>query len=251
MSLKPNTTKSPIFLSNKEIDEFSYCFRIGDYEIITTAPSTTNIPDGIAKCFTDVKFYQLVLDDVEADFNYFSIKYETARGGEIIVPVGVYGISRKFKTRFPLLLSPFWRDFLMMNKSIFCHLGEIKENQDFYYTKILDLRKDFIRKIFAYYSLLDSTYCSAMAWELRNERSTTRTIAESLKYNRIEFFKSEIYSSIVIDCDKWEYLKQCLIDWIHFDKGELEQTQAPDNAVLKLRILARGIVNYSEFKRFY
>jgi hypothetical protein len=172
------------------------------------------------------------LDDPDAGFAYFSIQFDNRYHQKVTIPIGVYGIGYTNEVRFPLLLNGFWRDFLMAKKDDFCALCGITGQTDFYYAKILRLRKAFISKIFNYYSSIDTHLCSAMAWDIRGEKSITRIIAESLHYHRTEFLKSEIYTSFETTSNTLVYLSECLIKWYEIAR-EAEQNheaQEKDNS---------------------
>lgn len=213
--LKTIIVNDPTELSEERIKVFSSAFRKNNYQIVTFAAKSHEL-SGINPLLQTDKSYETVLNDHHATYSGFAIQYQSDNT-ETQIPLGVYGISPKFNTRFPFLINGFWRIFLMIGKDQFCGLFNIKDSQETYYQSLLDQRAHFIHKIFDYYHTLDDGATSAMAWGLRNKKSLTRTIAESLGYHRIELQETndEIYSSIDLSETQWNYLKSCSARWMN------------------------------------
>jgi hypothetical protein len=242
MTQKTSYLKSLILLSQPEIIHFTEVFRLRQYQIVSILPSSDVDCERLLDFFKDDAIYHTILDDSQGTFNYFGLKYLNSNGIETHLPIGVFGISKRYEVRFPLLLNDFWRDFLMINKNDFCYICGINDNQDYFYGKMLELRRSFVEAVFNYYANIDKSYISAMAWDLRSEKSLTRILAEALGYKRIEFIKSEIYSSSEINEDRWNYLKKSLLTWFKIT-NEVKQIMLPETATHRnLSLIARGFV---------
>jgi hypothetical protein len=238
--------KDPITLFPEQIREFSMAFRTDGYEIITLDPSSGNAPEYMDTRLFDPVTHRRILNDPEAWFDYFAIVYPDRNNDSNIVPIGLYGVSAEHEIRFPLLLNEFWQAFVMTDKDTFrmiCGINEADES-DFYYLKLIELKRRFISRIFEYYLSIDPLWSAAMAWEIRSKRSNTRNIAESLRFLRVEDRNHEIYSSIAIPAEKWDYLKKCIIRWgIAVEKAERTNNTAEINP--NVRILLREMVGYN------
>ena len=234
--------KNPVDLSREGIEQFCSAFRTNNYEIVTTIPSDDNVPELLASQHSG-KSYQIILDDPGAEYEFFSIKYKTADNEEMLLPIGVYGISNDKKIRFPLIITRLWQSFLMVSKANFRYMIEVEEGEDhdFYYSRMLELREDFMRNVFRYYYTIDTEFCSAMSWPIRSERSTTRLVAESLNFHRLDYGKMEVYTSVKISPAISEYIKNCIYRWsIAIEAGSQEEPRALPN----LKLFVRGLVNY-------
>lgn len=237
--------KNPIHLTIQEIEEFANVLRTNNYQIVTSLPSIDNVPESLISHYKNQETHQRILDDQNAAFNFFSIKYTTYLHEDIVVPIGVYGISDYWKVRFPLVVNGFWQGFFMGNKDSFRAIANIDENNcEVYYSKMISLKKELMYKIFEYYYSLDSNYCSAMAWEIRNEKSNTRTIAESLTFQRLENNGTEIYSSSNIAPNKWNYLVDCRLRWGIIIDDSQQNVSNERYPLDKLQIFIRSIVDY-------
>ncbi len=234
--------QSPTQLTGYELDHFCKSFRTGNYDIVTTAPGPGVDCERLLACFKDPATYSLILDDAAGTFTYFSIQYERADGTVTQVPIGVYGISQRESVRFPLLLNDFWRDFLMVKLQEFCFMCNIQQSQEQYYGRLLELRKNLITKIFNYYFAESNEIASAMAWDIRGEKSLTRRLATEAGFARVEFLRSEIYSSVDLSPEKWSYLRQCLLKWFEVFNTIVQQPNG--NIHPNLPKIGRGFVDF-------
>lgn len=240
--------KNPADLPKKEMNEFAKIFWDNNYEILTTLPADDNVPDLLSLTLQDEKNYHLILDDPNATFTYFSIKYKTGQNEEIIIPVGAFGITDKWKVRFPLVVNGIWQLLLMVNKDTFCKACNISESNDgnFYFSRLIEWRKEFILNIFKYYLCLDGGFCSGMSWKARGEKSNTRKIAESLTFHRISFSDMELYSSVHIEnnADLVQYFKNCLFRWDVIGRNVLQDQEYPANGNSNIILLVKSIIGY-------
>lgn len=237
---------NPVHLSTNEMTEFTRIFHTGRYSIITSMPSQDNVPELLTKTLQDRDNYCMILDDPQARFNYFAINYNTTRG-EMIVPVGAYGVSDKRQVLFPLVINGTWQVLLMLGKSIFCKACGLADDEagELYYARLVEWKKQFIHNIFRYYHSFRDGYCAAMAWPVRGTRSDTRTIAESLAFHRScingKDREMELYSSKTVDEDSalLKYFKNCLFRWEVVGREEL---RAPEDIHPNTVTLIKSIV---------
>ena len=243
--LKTIVVNDPTELSEEGIKAFSNIFRNQDYQIVTFAAKSYELT-GINPILQTDQSYQTVLDDEQSTYHGFAVQYQL-NDTEIQIPLGVYGVSPKFKMRFPLLINGFWRIFLMIGKEQFCALFNIKENQDTYYQSLRDQREHFVHKIFDYYNALGDDTTSAMAWGIRNKQSLTRSTAESLGYRRTEFIETndEIYSSDELSQEQWDYLKSCTGRWMNVIPEDQKKPASSMNQFnMNTILLGRCLVGY-------
>lgn len=239
--------KNPIHLTTREIEEFAGALRNNNYQIVTSLPLVDNEPESLIPNYKNKKTHQRILDDQQADLNYFSIKYTTHLHEDILVPIGVYGISEQWKVRFPLVVNGFWQGFFMGNKDFFRGIANIDENScNVYYPRMISLKRELMYKIFEYYYSLDSDYCSAMAWEVRNEKSNTRTIAEALTFQRFENNGTEIYSSSTISSGQWKYLIDCRLRWGIIIDDSQQNISNESYSLDRLQTFIRSLVAYQQ-----
>lgn len=208
-------------------------------------------------CFTEKHSYRYIFDDPTADFEYFSFEYET-NGLSIVIPMGVYGVSMTHKIYFPLQLNSFGRAFIMLSFEGFKEVCEIEDQDEARqkYEKILQVREEFIKRIFLYYYNLSGTFNSIMAWTARGPNSPTRRVAESINFNRMEIgetgSRTEIYFKEGFHEREFDYLAECGSRWdtIFAEmqiKSRLENNingSGPSDKGKQLLLFYKVIVNY-------
>lgn len=234
----------PSEMDHLGIEDCASAFRSGNYEIITTLPSRENVPHELSKTLQEKANYKIILDDQEAEYSYFSVVYETSSGERISIPIGAYGISNKKKATFPLVINGTWIKLLKLDKNTFCVGLGINKDCDLYFSRFLSWKKEFINKIFTYY-LNSSTYCSAMSWKIKGEKSNTRMIAEACGFHRVSFNNNELYSKYKLEenSDLLKYFKNCLFRWDIVGRDELQfSTEIHTNVVT----LVSSIVTLSQ-----
>jgi len=237
---------NPLDLSVEGIREFAEVLRTKSYEIITSIPTQENTPE-IHPFYQDRNSYQLIMEDQNARFDYFSIAYRTAENEEVIIPIGVYGISGLHSVRFPLIIENFWQQLLKASKDEFKMVSQIKDDQaaDFYYAACVQVRNDFIRSIFKYYYSLNPEYTSVMAWEMRGKNSNTKMISLSEGFEIREGSGCEIHSSVKNQNSRWTYLSNCYIRWgVFFPKNLANGGGITDKDPAKVQLFIRSMVNY-------
>lgn len=202
--------KDPIELTAEGVSQFAAAFRADSYEIITSQPTPENIPQRLSATLSDVSKIRMIMEDPDAGQCFFSIAYQ-----DVIVPIGVYGVSPKKKARFPLVINGIWITLISLNQGVLSKLLGLEGEEDcaYYFSKYAEWKKGFIRKAFTYY--FNAEYCSAMSWEARGKESSTRVIAEEIGFYVYEFDKTAIYSKLDLSKDPGmlTYFKNCLFRW--------------------------------------
>ncbi len=191
------------------LDEFIERFKNGTYEITTTVPSEETILEDVIQELKDPAMYEKMFNDASAYMRYYSITY-TSGEEQLNFPIGVYGTSPNFKTRYPLIVGYFWTVLLSLNRTQFCAISEIEEDEKSveHFEKLLQVREDFMVKVFRYYQTIDKETNSVMSWSRREKESITRTHAESLGYIRKIYHLKEFYASQELDNEAWTYIKK-------------------------------------------
>lgn len=237
-------------LAHGEIEEFAEAFRNDQYEIITVDAVSSYEPELLLDRQKDKLSYAKIFDDQDATLKFFAIRYAGNAGKIVLIPIGVYGVSSRYKLRFPLYLDSFWQSFLWTTKKEFCELCGTTDDEehDFFFLRLIDLRRAFIQKVFSYYFSIDRHDHSAMVWKLRGKDSNTRRIAEGLGFSRIEHGEHEVYSSIAFSPDMLAYMDGCLSRKGVVIGGEQEGRVDRNNARFDARLFARSIVDYHGVK---
>jgi len=220
-------------LSKDEVQDLALCLRSKMYKIVSSTPNQNNVPEGIIDVFCQADTYHFILDDSDANFEYFSLIFASGVN-LVLVPIGVYGLSLKHQTYFPLQLNSFGRAFIMTSYQDFCSAcGLIDSPQSKEkFQSVLAIREHFIRMIFLYYYNLNDQYNSIMAWSARHPDSPTRKIAEAVKFKRMEVGeqkdKSEVYFKNDFDESAFNYLIQCGARWdTVFYQAQAKSLNAP------------------------
>ena len=239
--------KNPVGLPHEGIEEFVVAFISDNYEVVTLQPDADNTPESLIAGYNQQATYAMMMNDPGAHNSFYAIKYHTAAYGEALVPIGLFGVSDKYKVRFPLVLNGAWQGFVMFNKESFLRICDIAdpEEQDIFFMKFLDVKRKFIEKVFSYYRHLNSGYTSAMAWEARGEKSSTRKIANGLGFGRMDNGKMEIYHAAEdTPASTWQYLRNCVFRWGALIDGRLQASSNVEYPVENLQHMIRCMVGY-------
>lgn len=237
--------KSPSDLSMVDLQKFCDRFRAGDYSIVVSDPVEDGLPDSMNQCFEFAKTYQEILDDPSASYLNHAISAFVDEERELLIPIGIFGESNKHAIRFPFILNGFWLMFLMANQMQFSMVSGITDPEISrkYFSRLVDMRKVFIEKIFSFYKSLDEEKISSMGWALRNKASLTRTLAEALGFQRKELFGQELYVSMIVSDEKYDYIYKCACRWVRI-VDETSKYEAPFQVAAEITEFAKTLVSY-------
>jgi hypothetical protein len=236
--------KNPMNLPDAEMYQFVNVFCNNEYEIVTMEPSAENLPESMIESYKDVKTHQKILADPQAFFSVYAIQYTDENGDEIIFPIGLFGVSENRKVRFPLLINGFWQAILMASKDSFSQF--CNSNIDFYYSRFVELKRQFMTVVFGFYKKIDDECNSVMAWPSRGEKSNTRIVAEALQFSRYDDGKMDIYSADGISGSKLSHMSDCVLRWgILIDDRDQYQSNVIYPAE-RIQMLIRALVNFKE-----
>ncbi|TYP74362.1 hypothetical protein [Aquimarina intermedia] len=200
-------------LTKEQIIMLASAFTEDTFEIVTTVPSSDNIPLNLSETLQNKENFAVLMEDENANFNYFSIKYPIGKSQSAIMPFGVYGVSDKRNIRFPLVINGIWVSLFMLDEATFgaglqiCDASELSK----YYSRFTSWKQQLISKVFNYYYL--SEYNSIMSWPKRGERSFTRQLAEEIGFLWQDFNNNELFSSLSLSTSEIDYVKNSLFRW--------------------------------------
>ena len=231
-------------LPDAEMNEFVDTFCNNRYDIITLVPSTDNLPESMIENYKSAATHQKILGDPQAYFMVYAIKYANLKGDIIIFPIGIFGVSEARKIRFPLLVNGFWQAILMASKEAFSQF--CNKDLDFYYSRFVELKRQFMFNVFGYFKTIDNEYNSVMAWPSRGEKSNTRNVAEKLSFRRFEEGKMDIYSTADVKDAKLNYLSDCVLRWGILIDDRAQYTANVIYPAARIAMLIRGLVGIRE-----
>ncbi len=206
-------------MTDDQIASLVNSFNENSYEIIESAPTRENIPCNLSKTLQNKESYQLLMEDKEADFKYFSIRFPV-NNKDIILPFGVYGVSSKRNLRFPLVINGIWVSLFMLDKATFRMGLNITDTQknDECYGNFLSWKKRLIEKIFTFY--FQSNYNSVMTWVKRGDKSFTRDVAQQVGFYWKTFNDNEFYSAKELTDEEFKFAKNALFKWKVLSENE-------------------------------
>ncbi|UII33610.1 hypothetical protein LVD17_07230 [Fulvivirga ulvae] len=210
-------------MNDEELIALADAFRHNTFEIETLEPNEDNIPENLPDPMKEIDSYNAMFKETTGGFNYIAIRFMVPSGTNVHVPIAVFGKGESKKVRFPLIMNGSWFAMLTTDKNTFqMGLGVGEEECPLYFSRFVDWKRNFIEKIFDHY--LQSEYCSAMCWEVKEKSSNTRKIAEQLGFYRIVFDNQELYTSkdITNDPEMINYFTSAFSMWLDLNKTDKE-----------------------------